>query len=74
MYLHKCMCDQVPAEELEGIRSLGAGVIDSLKPSGMGSGTQTQVLWKKEQQVLLTTEPSLQPQKQLSSQSIPSPM
>ena len=40
----------------------------------MGAGTQTQVLWKKEQQVLLTTEPPLQPQRQFSSQSIPSPM
>ena len=48
--------------------------VDSLPSPHVSSGTQTQVLWKKEQQVLLTTEPPLQPQRQFSSQSIPSPM
>lgn len=61
MYVCICICInacvyQVPAEAEQGIRSLGPGVTDSLKSCG-----KTQVLWKKEQQVLLTTEPTLQP-------------
>lgn len=54
MYLHKYMCVQVPTEA-------EAGVTGSSEPTVMGAETQTQVLWKKKQQVLLSTEPFLQP-------------